>query len=96
MQPLPHSVIIFGFLALFLIGLEPSRFGPAFVALKAHYELEPGSVSTLVTAHFLGVTLGPKKRCSSRKFRLEHSPKNAYNYLASFQVALAGKLETTA
>ena len=58
MQPLPRTVIILGFVAFFLIGLVQSLFGPAFVALKGRYELEPGTVGTIVTAHFLGVTLG--------------------------------------
>jgi len=58
MRPLPRSIIVLGFIAFFLIGLEQSLFGPAFVALNNRYELEPGTVGTIVTAHFLGVTLG--------------------------------------
>ena len=58
MQPLPRNIIILGFTAFFLIGLEQSLFGPAFVALNGHYNLESGTVGTVVTAHFLGVTLG--------------------------------------
>ncbi len=58
MQPLPRNIIILGFIAFFLIGLEQSLFGPAFVALNSRYPLEPGAVGTIVTAQFLGVTIG--------------------------------------
>ena len=57
-QPLPRSILILGFAAFFLIGLEQSLFGPAFSALNGRFALEPGAVGSVVTSHFLGVTVG--------------------------------------